>query len=760
MSSINSQLEDDEIFFFDPPVGQSFNHDHDQRPTRHHARDSNAGQVPSAPAGSGPTAVAWPPVSAPEPRCGQDPPSLPPRPMHYLAEHDMTRRHPFSGQTERGTASPPSSKRKRLVRSPDPSPSRHVQVKTLPSAATSPPGRSSKGKEQPHFVKQEFDTSFSVSSSSLKDGAGTRIKQRDVYISPSAAALRARTQPGFQQNPSIKSASPEPPPLEATEPVHCPEPLLPVAAKAALHREQPPPPPVAAEPVLCPEQAALVDLICSGRNVFYTGSAGCGKSTVLKAFTKRLKEKDKKVHVLAPTGIAALQVNGTTTWTYAGWDLTAHKKTLAQLESKARGEFSRKKFKNTDVLVIDEISMVENLHFERLNKILQAALYNPDLPVQEAFGGIQIVVTGDFCQLPPVRPFEHCMQCGTAIIKKDYQGEDIYPCPNAHHVWRDDEKWAFASDAWHQCNFVHVNLKQIHRQNDLKFIQILNKCRIGEALRERDKRLLMDHPCQVHNATKLFATRKEVADENRKRFVQLRSEIHHYWTHDTFRWQQEKHPNLVKNRVRKGIGPPKHGPLKELDGHRFDEYVELRTGMLVMLLINLNLSQGLCNGSQAAEGGQTWGNDEMPSPDESLIYGDYANIKEREIKSFIEGPGIKYRKWPVVRFHNGIRRLIHAECSITELGHVEPYSLLSRTQIPLTPAWAMTIHKSQGLTLDRVIVDLSRTFAVGQVYVALSRATGLGGLKIEGSFEGLRDGLGCDPRVQRFLRGQFGPLNG
>ncbi|KAK8114916.1 ATP-dependent DNA helicase PIF1 [Apiospora kogelbergensis] len=719
MSSINSQLEDDEIFFFDPPVGQSFNHDHDQRPTRHHARDSNAGQVPSAPAGSGPTAVAWPPVSAPEPRCGQDPPSLPPRPMHYLAEHDMTRRHPFSGQTER-----------------DPSPSRHVQVKTLPSAATSPPGRSSKGKEQPHFVKQEFDTSFSVSSSSLKDGAGTRIKQRDVYISPSAAALRARTQPGFQQNPSIKSASPEPPPLEATEPVHCPEPLLPVAAKAALHREQPPPPPVAAEPVLCPEQAALVDLICSGRNVFYTGSAGCGKSTVLKAFTKRLKEKDKKVHVLAPTGIAALQVNGTTTWTYAGWDLTAHKKTLAQLESKARGEFSRKKFKNTDVLVIDEISMVENLHFERLNKILQAALYNPDLPVQEAFGGIQIVVTGDF-----------------SIIKKDYQGEDIYPCPNAHHVWRDDEKWAFASDAWHQCNFVHVNLKQIHRQNDLKFIQILNKCRIGEALRERDKRLLMDHPCQVHNATKLFATRKEVADENRKRFVQLRSEIHHYWTHDTFRWQQEKHPNLVKNRVRKGIGPPKHGPLKELDGHRFDE------GSAMAAKVSCADSNGTRR-DKLPKAAKRGGNDEMPSPDESLIYGDYANIKEREIKSFIEGPGIKYRKWPVVRFHNGIRRLIHAECSITELGHVEPYSLLSRTQIPLTPAWAMTIHKSQGLTLDRVIVDLSRTFAVGQVYVALSRATGLGGLKIEGSFEGLRDGLGCDPRVQRFLRGQFGPLNG
>ncbi|KAK7987649.1 hsp90-like protein [Apiospora arundinis] len=523
------------------------------------------------------------------------------------------------------------------------------------------------------------------------------------------------------------------------------------------------------------DQAALVDLICSGRNVFYTGSAGCGKSTVLKAFTKRLRDMGKKVHVVAPTGRAALQVNGSTTWTYAGWTPDSHKKPLQELQNNAHGKFVWKRFKKTDVLVIDEISMVENLHFERLNKILQHALYNPNLSVQKAFGGIQIVVTGDFCQLPPVRPFEHCMECGKQLSKRYYQGELSYACPNPHHpVWRDEDKWAFASDAWQQCSFVHVNLKEIHRQKVGKFTEILNKCRIGLALTESDKQLLINHECQVTNATKLFATREEVARVNQQQFEKLISLEHTFWTRDTFRWQ-EKHPHLRWKGDRKEIGHKNRRPLQALDDHRFDQCVRLKQGMLVVLLVNLNLSQGLCNGSQGIVCGfercdkdklpkavKRGKNDEVLPQDGSVIYGDYAHIKEAEIKSYIEyeGPAITFRVWPKVRFHNGQTRVIHAECSINELGDDAPYSLISRTQIPLAPAWAMTIHKSQSLTLDRVIVNLSRAFEVGQVYVALSRATGLEGLKIEGDIEGLEAGIGGNPKVQRFLRQHFGALNG
>ncbi|KAK6866062.1 hypothetical protein PG995_002590 [Apiospora arundinis] len=585
MSSNTPNIEDEQVFFFDPPL---------QPPSRcHPAMDPNAGQMSYAPAASvPPPAFAWPPVTAPEPlagsQYGQHSP-LPLHPMHSLDEHPaghhMTRQYQLPGhaealpaipievsrKTRRVTPSPPSSKKRRLAFSPDrsPSKSRYVpfqpsrDVKASPNAAASPPNPASKSTQPSLRVP-------GLSPSSPGEGAGTRSRKTAVYVSPSAALLRARTQPGFQNNSIPRPPSPEPTPLVATEPVFSHEqPPPPICTQQAPHHGEPlpSPPPVTVEPNLCPEQAALVDLICSGRNVFYTGSAGCGKSTVLKAFTKRLRDMGKKVHVVAPTGRAALQVNGSTTWTYAGWTPDSHKKPLQELQNNAHGKFVWKRFKKTDVLVIDEISMVENLHFERLNKILQHALYNPNLSVQKAFGGIQIVVTGDFCQLPPVRPFEHF---------------------------------------------------------------------------KRGK------------------------------------------------------------------------------------------------------------------------NDEVLPQDGSVIYGDYAHIKEAEIKSYIEyeGPAITFRVWPKVRFHNGQTRVIHAECSINELGDDAPYSLISRTQIPLAPAWAMTIHKSQSLTLDRVIVNLSRAFEVGQVYVALSRATGLEGLKIEGDIEGLEAGIGGNPKVQRFLRQHFGALNG
>ncbi|KAK8140392.1 aaa ATPase [Apiospora sp. TS-2023a] len=471
------------------------------------------------------------------------------------------------------------------------------------------------------------------------------------------------------------------------------EPLPPPVATETDFRSGPLPlpPPGVAEPELCAEQAELVDLICSGRNVFYTRSAGCGKSTVLKAFTKRLKEMGKKVYILAPTGRAALQVNGITTWTYTGWSPEFHKKTLAKLCELAHGKFVYRRFSKTDMIVINEISMVENLHFERINKVMQDALHDPNLPVQKAFGGVQVVMSGDFCQLPPPKPFRHCMEYGSRTIKTDYKGEKSYRCPTTHHpVWRDEQKW------------------EIHRQNDPKFIGILNKCRIGKTLTESDKRLLMDHPTSVHHATKIFPIRKNVAEAR-----------------DTFKWRITLHPNLSEYAKRKAVRPKGHEPLLKFGEHRFEECVELKKGMLVVLLTNLNLDQGLCNGSQGILCGfKEYHEDKLPT-----YTGEHADFKESEVKSHIEGAGAEYKVWPVVRFHNGITRVIRSECSINELGDAEPYSLLSRTDIPLMPAWAMTIHKSQGLTIDRVIADLTNAFEAGQSYVALSRATSLEGLR-------------------------------
>ncbi|KAK6086505.1 ATP-dependent DNA helicase PIF1 [Seiridium cupressi] len=539
---------------------------------------------------------------------------------------------------------------------------------------------------------------------------------------------------------------------------------------SSLPGDQPntPAAPTPEEPPLCPEQAELVDLICSGRNVFYTGSAGCGKSTVLKAFTKRLRAMGKKVRILAPTGRAALQVDGTTFWSFAGWTPDHLKRPLEKLKETAHGRFVYKRIKlQTDVIVFDEVSMIENHNFERLNELMKEAWYDPKREEQPAFGGVQVIVTGDFCQLPPVKPFEYCIECGKGMTERKQFGQTTYHCVR-HGDHRDEDKWAFRSKAWHECNFEHVHLKQIHRQNDQEFIRMLQKCRIGDPLSSLEINKLMDHPCQVNNATRLFATRDQVREVNQKMFKRLTGVNHSYWCRDLFKWQPN-HPHLQWKGVRKPegpSGPDELRPLKALDDHRFDEHVELKQGMLVVLLINLDLQAGLCNGSQGLICGfEQYDVKKLPKAKvgkdepENRLLGERALMKEQEIKTFIKAKGARFKRWPVVRFHNGQTRVIFADCSITELGDEQPYSLLARTQIPLAPAWAMTIHKSQSLTMDRVIVDLSRAFETGQVYVALSRATSLRGLKIEGDTDALTNSLGGNREVQRFLREKFGALN-
>ncbi|PHH76522.1 hypothetical protein CDD80_1493 [Ophiocordyceps camponoti-rufipedis] len=519
------------------------------------------------------------------------------------------------------------------------------------------------------------------------------------------------------------------------------------------------------EPKLCGEQQYIVDLIAGGRNVFFTGSAGCGKSTVLKAALNMLREKDPdlKVHVLAPTGQAALQINGVTTWSYMGWTPDYHKLAIEKLKRKGWRKHVEKRLKETEILVIDEISMIENHHFERINACMKfVRQYHLDAPERTAFGGVQIIVTGDFCQLPPVKPFRHCMSCG-----KEMQvgvAEMEFSCSDCHVCFRDNEKWAFMSSAWEECQFEHVHLRKIHRQKDEKFVKMLQKCRLGIPFTPFELRTLTDHRCNVARATHLFSTRAEVKRVNDENFYKLKTPVATFCAHDGFTWEHERHPQLehYNNRA-------PDGTLEVLRDSRLQSRVDLRIGMLVALQINLDLPAGLCNGSQGIICGfedydparlpRRWTAKDPPTGldmDQQKIGGDYAALKEIQIKGFVERQERKL--WPRVLFHNGIRRTIYASCMVNTAGDEAPYSLLYRTQIPLVAAWALSIHKSQGMTLDRVIVDLSKAFEEGQVYVALSRARSLEGLKVEGAVEGLAVGNGGNPDVQRFLEDKFGSL--
>ncbi|KAL6362226.1 hypothetical protein LRP88_04303 [Fusarium phalaenopsidis] len=472
------------------------------------------------------------------------------------------------------------------------------------------------------------------------------------------------------------------------------------------------------EPTLCKEQQDVVDLILRGRNVFYTGSAGCGKSTILKAVVKKLEGMGKIVNIVAPTGKAALQVNGMSTWSYMGWTPNHLKYDLDSLIKEGFRKHIRKRIRDTDVLIIDEISMVENHYLERMNHCITAVRcwnYYENRMERDPppFGGLQLIVTGDFCQLPPVKPFQFCYLCGGEMLANDDETE--FNCDECHGPFEERDKWAFKSMAWKKANFEHVHLREIHRQKDQAFIQILQKCRLGIPFSRDETKTLIDHPCKVGGAAQLLCMKHEVNKVNRENFNKLKTPTVSYHAIDEFNWNPE-HEHLRYHNKRNT-----DGTLVACKDHRLEPEVILRVGMLVVLQVNLSISAGLCNGSQGIICGfEDYDASVLPRakrkddmlPPWQVINGEYATLREMQIAKF------RATKWPVVKFQNGKTRTIFANCMVNSYGK-EPYSLLHRTQIPLLPGWAISVHMSQGMTLNRVIVNLSRAFAEGQVYVAL-----------------------------------------
>ncbi|ESA43436.1 PIF1, variant [Neurospora crassa OR74A] len=500
-------------------------------------------------------------------------------------------------------------------------------------------------------------------------------------------------------------------------------------------------------PPLNLEQEQIVQLAERGDNIFYTGSAGSGKSRVLKAIVERLRDMGKIVQVVAPTGKAAFNVHGITTWSYVGWSPGLTRQSIEDLVFKSKYSAAAKsRIQYTDVLIIDEISMVENHHFERLNTV-HKSIRNDDSP----FGGVQVIVVGDFCQLPPVLPFELCYYCGSKMDKNDSRTERgrTYTCVPCNATFTDEDKWAFRSKSWKECNFRTMHLTQIHRQSDPKFVDILQKCRIGVHLTNQDIDLLVNHASNTGNATKLFPTRSEARSVNNREFSKLKGKPRVFNCIDEFHWNRELHPELEYL----GENNP-DGTLKALQEQVLEPKVELEVGMPVVLFQNLDVAKGLVNGSQGVVigfervsfiGFKT--NPEVTSDPE---------FSSALALAFIRG--IQDEECPVVDFPNGVTKRIDPIIRIVEYGREPPHTLLARVQLPLGPAWAMTIHRSQGLTMDGVVVDLSKAFAMGQTYVALSRAKSLKGLKVEGSPERLRTGMGLDQAVKDFMDETFGDV--
>ncbi len=283
---------------------------------------------------------------------------------------------------------------------------------------------------------------------------------------------------------------------------------------------------------------------------------------------------------------------------------------------------------------------------------------------------------------------------------------------------------------------------------------------------KKDTETLLNHKTIIKNAVKLFSTREEVRRVNQAAFDRLPAEKRVFQSEDFFSPSSECDPFTIAKFRKRTL----NGSLYELRDHRFDEILELKAGMRVILLVNLDLEAGLVNGSQGEiVGWENYDAGKLPKSKNSLtnstrkdhesgsrlpmpvLSGDYTLHREQNIDIFIQKAA--QREWPVVRFDNGLERTIYADCTVNEVGDRAPWSLISRTQIPLFAAWAMSIHKSQGMTLDNVVVDLSRSFEEGQMYVALSRARSLEGLKVESLGKWTPKG---NEQVMEFLRDEFG----
>uniref|UniRef100_A0A8B9CKE7 ATP-dependent DNA helicase PIF1 n=1 Tax=Anser brachyrhynchus TaxID=132585 RepID=A0A8B9CKE7_9AVES len=396
---------------------------------------------------------------------------------------------------------------------------------------------------------------------------------------------------------------------------------------------------------LSAEQEAVLGAVRSGKGVFFTGCAGTGKSFLLKKIVGSLPPNS--TYATASTGVAACHIGGTTLHAFAG--IGSGKAPLEQCIQLAERPGVRQHWLACQHLIIDEISMVDGKFFDKLEAVARAVRKR-----DEPFGGIQLIICGDFLQLPPV-------------------------CKANEEI-----KFCFQAKSWRKCIHINMELTEVRRQTDKTFISLLSAVRLGRCTEEVTSLLMQTATNRSERdgilATRLCTHKDDVELTNEKRLQQLSGEVHTFEALDS-------DPMLVKL----------------IDAQcPVGGKVVLKVGAQVMLAKNLDVSQGLVNGARG------------------VVVGFESDQK-----------GL-----PKVRFLCGVTQVIKMERWVFK---GPPGVHLSRQQLPLKLAWAISIHKSQGMSLDCVEISLSRVFESGQAYVALSRARSLAGLRV----------LDFDPKVVR-----------
>ncbi len=442
-------------------------------------------------------------------------------------------------------------------------------------------------------------------------------------------------------------------------------------------------------------QSSALDILKTGQNVFLTGSAGSGKTYTLNQYIDYLRARRVPVAVTASTGIAATHMNGTTIHSWSGIGIK-DELTDRDLTNLSRKQFLADRLKDTAVLIIDEISMLHAKQLNLVSQVLKHVRKN-----DKAFGGIQVVVAGDFFQLPPIGS----------------KGET------------NREKFAFMSEAWLDAKFHICYLSEQHRQvseaanGGLDLDDILNQIRRQEVTFEAIAALEATFDQNVDiKRTRLYTHNLNVNSINDKELAALDGEMMRFTATST---GDSKLVETLKKTV------------------RTQDDLVLKVGAKVMFIKN-NTELGVSNGTM----GELIGfaavkiNDDKDNSDDLIE--DDSESTENDADKNIKGKGKKTtkdkdkpkvkkpstQKMPVVRLNSGREVIAEPEEWIIEdeTGDV----LASYEQVPLCLAWAITIHKSQGMTLDAAEIDLSRTFELGQGYVALSRLKSLAGLQLLG----------------------------